>query len=76
MYGNEGPQAMPTRFFSDKVMLERKTERVRKDNRRVEVKRKYLGESEIRITSGRKEEHLIRSTQAMPARPSDNVNNT
>jgi hypothetical protein len=36
-------------------MLERKTERVGKDNRRVEVKRKYLGESERRITSGRKE---------------------
>jgi hypothetical protein len=50
--------------------LKPKRERVRKDSRRVEVKRKFLGESERRFVSegGRKS---VEGTQAMPARPSD-----
>jgi hypothetical protein len=44
--------------------LKTKRERVRKDSRRVEEKRKHLGESERRFL-------YLRGTQAMPARPSD-----
>jgi hypothetical protein len=35
-------------------------ERVRKDSKRVEEKRKHLGESERRFTSEGKKEHLVR----------------
>jgi hypothetical protein len=52
--------------------LERERERVRKDSRRVEAKRKHLGGSERRfISEGGRKSILLEGTQAMPARPSD-----
>jgi hypothetical protein len=39
---------------------ERERERVRKDNIRVELKRKHLGESERRFISEGGKEHLVR----------------
>jgi hypothetical protein len=51
---------------------ESERERVRKDSIRVEVKRKYLGESERRFMSeGGGKSILLECTQANPARPSD-----
>jgi hypothetical protein len=56
--------------------LKSKRERVRKDNIRVEVKRKHVGETEKRfISGGRGKNILLEGTQAMPARPSDKDNN-
>jgi hypothetical protein len=50
----------------------RERERVRKESRRVEEKRKHLGESERRfMCEGEKMSILLEGTQAMPARPSD-----
>jgi hypothetical protein len=46
-------------------------ERVRKDSRREEAKRKYLGERKRRFISGRRKSNLLEGTQAMPVRPSD-----
>jgi hypothetical protein len=55
-----------------KVKTEADRERVRKDSRRVEVKRKRLGENERRfISEGGRKSILLEGTQAMPARPSD-----
>jgi hypothetical protein len=54
--------------------LKPKREReIRKDNRKVEVKRKHLeGGSERRFLSeGGRKSILLEGTQAMPARPSD-----
>jgi hypothetical protein len=51
----------------------KKRETVREDSRRVEVKRKHLGECERRFISGGggRKSVLLEGTQAMPARPSD-----
>jgi hypothetical protein len=48
--------------FAQQIMTyeERERERVRKDSRTVEVKRKHLGKSERRFISEGEKEHLVR----------------
>jgi hypothetical protein len=58
-----------TNFFNY-MKTKPKRERVRKDSRRVEVKRKHLGESERRfISEGGRKSILLKGTQATPALP-------
>jgi hypothetical protein len=54
------------------IMKSEGRERVRKDSRKVEVRRKYLVGSERRfIYEGEIKSIFLEGTQAMPARPSD-----
>jgi hypothetical protein len=51
---------VPSKHWKFQRSFEAEEERVRKDSRRVEVKRKHLGESERRFISEGEKEHLVR----------------